>query len=404
MSFGQATARTMPAEIAARRTLLVVDDEDVQRMHIRAVAGNAGFDVDEAPSMQEAIRLVAEKDYDVVTVDLSLGDRDGVEVIRDIARSGKRPDVVVVSGREDRIRDAVVRFGRAAGLSVIGEFKKPVRAAEFKQCLAAATLQAERKAERESAMSIPPEDVRAAIAAGDIRPVYQPQVAMETGEIVGVEALARWISSVHGAVPPEVFVEIAEKNGFAKDLARLMLERVVADAAPWCVRQPELRVAVNVSAAVLSDLAFPEEVMAALKAVEMRPDNLVIEVTESTALSDIVNNADVMSRLCIKGVALSLDDFGTGYGSLKTLQAYPGFEEIKIDRGFVADAHRDPNAWTIVQATIALAKARSMRIVAEGIETEVVAGLLRDGGVDCGQGYLYGRPMVAAEFGLRLPV
>jgi len=401
MHTGKTVTAAVPAT-AARRSLLVIDDEEVQRMHVQSIARNLGFDVDEAESVRQALDCLAAHDYDAVVVDLSLGDHDGVEVIRNIARSGKRPDVIVLSGHEDRVRDAVVRFGRATGLSVIGQFKKPLKAQEFRQCLANATARAEHLAERKIALDIPVEDVRVAIASGEIIPAYQIQVSLETGAVVGIEALARWRSPKHGSVPPDVFVEIAEKGGLAMALTRNMLTRVIADASPWCGRMQDFRVAVNVSAAVLSDLTFPEQVMAALKAGGMRPQNLTIEVTETTVLSDIINNADVMSRLCIKGISLSLDNFGKGPVSLKTLSDHP-FEEIKIDRAFVAEAYRDANAWTIVQATIELAKLRDMRIVAEGIESQVMSDLLRENGVDCGQGYLFGHPIPGAEMAGRLP-
>jgi EAL domain-containing protein (putative c-di-GMP-specific phosphodiesterase class I)/ActR/RegA family two-component response regulator len=400
MHAAKAVTAAAPAT-PVRRSLLVIDDEEVQRMHVHSIARNLGFDVDEAESIGQALDCLAARDYDAVVVDLTLGDHDGVEVIRNIARSGKRPDVIVLSGHEDRVRNAVVRFGRATGLSVIGQFQKPLKAPEFRQCLTDATARAEREAERKIALDIPVADVRVAIANGEIVPVYQVQVSLETGAVVGVEALPRWRSPQHGSVPQDVIVEIAEKGGLAMALTRNMLTGVIADATPWCDRVQDFRVAVNVSAAVLSDLTFPDEVMAALKAGGMRPENLTIEVTETTALSDIVNNADVMSRLCIKGISLSLDDFGKGSGSLKTLTDLP-FEEIKIDRAFVVEAYRDTNAWTIVQATIALAKARDMRIVAEGIESHVMLDLLRESGVDCGQGYLFGRPMAAAEIAGRL--
>lgn len=384
------------ARSSVRRSLLIIDDEEVQRLYVRSIVASVDIDVDEAESIEQAQDRLSARDYDAVVVDLSLGAHDGVEVIRNISRSGKHPDVIVLSGHEDRVRDAVVRFCRSTGLSVIGQFKKPLRPSDFRDCLTQAAARIQGNAERRAARDIPVADLRDAIAKDEIFPAYQIQVALETGVVVGVEALARWRSPKHGDVPPEVFIGLAEGGNVAKDLTRKMLSRVLADAKPWCDRMGDLRIALNVSAAVLGDLSFPDEVGAALKTAEVRPENLTIEVTETTALSDTVSTADVMSRLCIKGVSLSLDDFGTGYASLRTLLDNR-FEEIKIDRGFVAEAYRDTNAWTIVQATIALAKNRDMRIVAEGIETQVVADLLRDSGVECGQGYLFGRPMAPAE-------
>lgn len=397
-----ATPLAKVSAMPALLDLLVIADLQPQLTHMCDIARSAGVNLHEAESIEKAMSCLAAYDYDAVLVELSLGDHDGIEAIRSIVHSGRQPDLIVLSGHEDRVHDAIVRFARSAGLSVIGQFKKPLQDAEFRQCLALATLRAEHKAAQKAALNIPASDVEEAITKGEIIPAYQVQVSLETGEVIGVEALARWRSPKHGDVPPEAFVEIAEKNGLAKALSRSMLTRVIADAKPWCDRVEGFRVAVNVSPTVLSDLAFPEEVMAALQAGGLRPGNLTIEVTETTTLSDTVNIADVMSRLYIKGVSLSLDDFGQGYGSLKTLHDN-AFDEIKIDRAFVAEAYRDTNAWTIVQATIALAKAHGMRIVAEGIETLVMSELLRNNGVDCGQGYLYGRPMAAAAIADRLP-
>jgi len=136
--------------------------------------------------------------------------------------------------------------------------------------------------------------------------------------------------------------------------------------------------------------------------VGLPPGNLTLELTESAALEDIAASIDVMCRLRIGGVHLSLDDYGTGFSSLARLRASP-VGELKIDRSFVTNMDTDNYSNIIVQATIAMAKKIGMRIVAEGIETKAVADMLAREGADIGQGYLYARPMVAAEIAPRLP-
>ncbi len=192
------------------------------------------------------------------------------------------------------------------------------------------------------------------------------------------------------------FIPLAEKFDLSGQLTTAVLNRAISAASGWCKKMPALRVAVNVPADVLLDVDFPDEVMEILAKYNMPPDNLFIEVTESTALSDVIVHADVMCRLRIKHINLSLDDFGTGYSSLVALRRFP-FSEVKIDREFVSNADRDPYSWEIVKGTVAMASAMGFRTVAEGVETQTVADMLIKQGVDVAQGWLYARPAVSDE-------
>ena len=387
-----------PVEAAARRrSLLIVDDEELQRTFLGEVARRAGFDVADAATMQEAEMCMVQRPYDAVIVDLSLGNHDGVEVIRSIADRDQKPQLIVISGCEDRIRDAVISFAKAAGFPTLGELRKPLDIVRFKQTIAGITSLTDRKAEPKFTQPVIwREDIQAAIANGDIFTVYQPQVSMKTGGIVGIEALSRWNHKTYGSIPPVVFIPLADKFDLSGPLTTAVLNRTISAASGWCKKMPALRVAVNVPANVLLDVDFPDEVMEILAKYNMPPDNLVIEVTESTALSDVIVHADVMCRLRIKRINLSLDDFGTGYSSLVALRRFP-FSEVKIDREFVSNADRDPYSWEIVKGTVAMASAMGLRTVAEGVETQTVADMLTKQGVDVGQGWLYARPAVWDE-------
>jgi EAL domain-containing protein (putative c-di-GMP-specific phosphodiesterase class I) len=384
------------------KRLLVIDDDEIQRMHVRGLAQTVGYTVDPAASIAEAQRQMAVCTYDVMVVDLALDGEDGIEVLRAIKAAGQNPEIVVISGSEDRIRDAVVGYGRAMGLSMLGELRKPMQPTQFKTYLSNASQRAVRKAERAAAPEILRPELMRAISDGAIYASYQPQIDLASGLMVGAEALARWQSPIHGSVPPDIFVAAAERHGLERQLTDLILNQALQAAKPWVARCPNFRVAVNVPATVFSKIEFADSVFAMLSRVGLPPANLTLELTESAAHGDIAASIDVMCRLRIGGVHLSLDDYGTGFSSLARLRASP-VGELKIDRSFVTNMDTDNYSNIIVQATIAMAKKIGMRIVAEGIETKAVADMLAREGADIGQGYLYARPMVAAEIAPRLP-
>lgn len=375
------------------RGLLIVDDDRAQRLLLAQIGQRCGYVVDTAGSVAEASDLMAERDHATVILDLSLGTGDGVEVLRNLAAQGRRPGILVISGFDERIRDAAVRFAQTVGLATIGTLHKPLNLQRLRELLLQAALRApELGAPDKAAFSFTADDVARALEAGEITPVYQPKVDLLTGRIAGVEALARWTSPVHGRVPPSVFVDVAERGGLAEPLTRVMLHRAVSDAATWDPTSTKVSLAVNVPPFALDDLSWPDHVEAELAAAGIPPGLLTLEVTESTIMSDAARASDVLTRLRIKGVQLSLDDFGTGYSSLLSLLRLP-FTELKLDRSFVQRCDADPYALKIVRAMLSLAREFGMKTVAEGIETESVATLLREAHCDLGQGYFFGRPL-----------
>lgn len=331
-----------------------------------------------------------------MVVDLALGSHDGVEVIRRIVNSGKRPDVIVMSGFDNRVRDAVARMAMANGLAVLGDLKKPVRPNDLRKCLAGATERADRKADLTVVTKVARQELSEALAAGQIVPVFQPQVSLATGEVVGVEVMPRWVSPRHGEVPAEVFVKLAEAEGLASALAERLLDGALLEGGRWCKTHPDMQVSVDLPSTVLTDLEFPDKLAVKLKKAGMHPENFCLEVTEGAALVDMPITSDVMARLSIKGVALALDDFGTGWASLSLLRNFP-FGQIKIAKSFVADLHRSTSAWSIIQGVVAMAKATGLTTIADGVDTRVAAEALSGVGVDFGQGSLYASPTTAAE-------
>jgi EAL domain-containing protein (putative c-di-GMP-specific phosphodiesterase class I) len=231
-----------------------------------------------------------------------------------------------------------------------------------------------------------------AIARGAIRTEFQPKVALATGTLIGMEALARWTDEELGPVPPDRFIPLAEANGLIAPLTTLVLRQSLAAIA--CLRRlhPTATVAVNISPVLLDDPALPASIAAELEAAGLPPQVLIAEITEGHPFARPERAAEVLTELRRLGIGCAMDDFGTGYATLPALLRMP-FTELKIDRSFVARVAELPEAAKLVRATIRLGHALGLSVVAEGIETAEVEQLLREAGCEAGQGYRYGRPM-----------
>ena len=234
-------------------------------------------------------------------------------------------------------------------------------------------------------------DLRTALAQGDFRLAYQPQVNLDTGEVTGAEALLRWERPGVGNVPPDQFIALAEETGLIGPIGTWALQEACREAASW----PEhVSVAVNVSPVQFRQPGLFEAVVAALDASGLSPDRLEIEITEGVLLKDTDGTLATLRRLREVGVKIAMDDFGTGYSSLGYLQKFP-FDKVKIDRSFVRHLGDDRSAEAIVRAVVGMSHALGVRTIAEGVETEEQAEMLRMKGCQAVQGYLFGRPMTA---------
>jgi EAL domain-containing protein (putative c-di-GMP-specific phosphodiesterase class I) len=235
-------------------------------------------------------------------------------------------------------------------------------------------------------------DLAAAIARGDIRTRFQPKVALATGALIGVEALARWTHAELGPVPPDRFIPLAEDSGLIGRLTLSVLRDALRAVAILRRHHPEATVAVNISPVLLDDPALPDKIAALLEAAGLPPSVLVAEITEGQPFTNPARAAAVLAALRERGVGCAMDDFGTGFATLPALLRMP-FTELKIDRSFVSRSADLPEARKLVRATIRLAQALGLRVVAEGVESAAVETLLREAGCDVGQGFRYGRAM-----------
>ncbi|MDQ1501468.1 MAG: hypothetical protein QOI86_4808, partial [Actinomycetota bacterium] len=232
---------------------------------------------------------------------------------------------------------------------------------------------------------------------GQLRVVYQPQIDLATSRITVVEALARWDHPTLGTVAPDTFIPLAEESGLIIALDDWVMRRACGQAQAWVdAGLPPVRMAVNLSGRAFQRARIVERVAEALALTGLRPEQLELEVTESMAVDQVADTRPLFRGLEALGVRLAIDDFGTGYSALGRLQGLP-FHTLKIDRSFVAGVENPHDEAPIVAAMIAMAHALKLEVVAEGVETDAQRVFLARHDCDIAQGYLFARPVEAAE-------
>jgi diguanylate cyclase (GGDEF)-like protein len=245
-------------------------------------------------------------------------------------------------------------------------------------------------------------EMRHGLEAGQFAVFFQPIVDARTGEITGAEALVRWHHPARGLLSPAQFVSIAEESGLIVPLTRFVLERACDQTARWQREHGRhLTIAVNLSARAVDRADVREMVLDALCASGLAASQLEIELTESVLMEHSGNTKILLVALKALGVRVSIDDFGTGYSSLAYIKTF-AIDTLKIDRSFVHGLPADANGAAIVRAIIAMARTLNLRVVAEGVETPEEYEFLVATGSDGIQGFLFGQPVPAAEFGLAL--
>lgn len=247
------------------------------------------------------------------------------------------------------------------------------------------------------------EGLRRAIRGNELYVAYQPQAAEVGGLPQGVEALVRWTRPDGSVVAPAEFVPVAEESGLISDIGDFVLKRVCEDITS--LRQRGLHVpvvAINLSGRQFLRRSFAQDMMRTLNSAGLTPADIEIELTESVLMDKLDEYRQIMAELSDCGVKIAIDDFGTGYSSLSYLSKLP-VSKLKIDQSFVHDLPHKANSLTIVTGIVSMAHALGLRVVAEGVETEVQATCLRDNGCDLLQGYCIGHPMRLEQLASLLP-
>lgn len=231
-------------------------------------------------------------------------------------------------------------------------------------------------------------ELHPAFERGDFELYYQPQYDLTAGRVVGYEALLRWNHPEHGMIPPMEFVPIAEETGMIEQIGRWVLRTACHDAR----RLPEdCFVAVNISPVQFMNTEFIAVVRKALQESELAPERLELEVTETAMMQDRGRAAKILEELAEIGITVAVDDFGTGYSNLSYLVDF-SFHKLKIDKTFIDRLEADASSGAVISTIVGLSRALGVHTIAEGVETESQATLLRAAGCEVVQGNFYGRP------------
>jgi diguanylate cyclase (GGDEF)-like protein len=242
-------------------------------------------------------------------------------------------------------------------------------------------------------------DLRRAIEREEIQVHYQPIISLKNRDVIGFEALARWVHPEQGTIPPEKFIPLAEETGLIVALDGLVLKAACRQLKEWqdsCASvNKSWTVSVNLSGKQFSQSGLVQSIKQVLQDTSLAPSCLRLELTESVVMENAKTAADMLHQLKAIGLRLSLDDFGTGYSSLSYLHCFP-FDVLKVDRSFIAKVASDREIASIVETIMMLASKLNKEVVAEGIETEEQLEKLKALNCEYGQGYLFSKPVEAA--------
>ncbi len=332
---------------------------------------------------------------DVVLVDLDMPGMDGIECIGHIAQERLARSVVVVSALDPALLNTVQTMARAYGLRVLGSVEKPLTREKLETVLARFDEHAGEEQD-DAAGEVDIQSIAAALRNGEIVAWFQPQVEFANGKVVGVEALARWERPDGSVVKPHQFVPVMEREGLANALTDRMLDEACRWKQRWDHGGQRLKLSVNVSATALADPSAADRYQSIVESYDIDPEEVILEITESTLMTDAARGLGLLARLRLKGFGLSIDDFGTGYSSLAQLSQIP-FTELKIDQGFVFGAHAQPRKRAVVEASLDLSRKLGLVTVAEGVESVEDWQMLAELGCNIAQGYLIARPVPGSE-------
>ncbi|MFS8063501.1 MAG: EAL domain-containing protein [Luteimonas sp.] len=377
--------------------IMVVEDHGFQRrMALRLLADLGITGVHEAADGAQALALLERlpQPPDVILLDLDMPGMDGIEFIGHVAQRRLARGVALVSALDLALLNTVQTMARAYGLHVLGSIEKPLTLDKLQNVL----LSYEERlhdGDADEDVVVDIDELRAALAANQIEPWFQPQVEFANGKVVAVEALARWRRDGH-VLRPVHFLSLLEREGLAQALTDTMLEQACRWKRHWDDRGLRLHLSVNVSPTTLADPAIADHYQDIVRDHGVDPTDVMLEITESSVMADAARGLSVLARLRLKGFGLSIDDFGTGYSSLAQLSQIP-FTELKIDRGFVSGAHLQPRKRAVVEASLDLARKLNLSVVAEGVETIEDWQMLADLGCGNAQGYLIAQAMPGEE-------
>jgi EAL domain-containing protein (putative c-di-GMP-specific phosphodiesterase class I)/CheY-like chemotaxis protein len=386
---------------AAGLCMLVTEDHEFQRgMIVEMLEGLGARAVYEAEDGRAAMEITRELDhpFDIIVTDIDMPGMDGLTLIRRLGEAGVGASLIITSALDRALLDTIETMSAAYGMRLLGTVEKPPTQERFAELIALhwrSKPNPERPRSGAGAFTL--DEILAGLRDEEFEPFYQPKIELRTGRVKGAEALARWRHPRNGIVLPYAFLGLLEEHAQISELTWAMLARSARDCRSWRDAGLDLNVAVNLSVKQLADPGISEAITWQVASQGLDPRHMILEITESAAMTDVGRVLENLTRLRMKGFGLSIDDYGTGYSSMQQLTRIP-FTELKIDQSFVQHAAHQESSRMILESSLDMARRLRVASVAEGAETQADWNLLREVGCDLAQGFFIARPMSAADF------
>lgn len=397
--------------------IYIVDDDEQQAHLMQAMAETAKLKTTLYTSSIEFLSTSINP-FDIVILDLQMPEKDGIEIMRDLAAKNIKPAFILVSGFDERVLHSARQLAESKQLNVIATLTKPIKAKHFitllketfKQCNESCLQQLENDSTpkqksnylnqpdpEQSDKKITIDELKLAIRHHQLVVYFQPQVSLKNNKLIGAEVLVRWQHPTKDLLLAEDFIPLAEKHMIMNLLTEEILKLSIKEYHKFTASKLKTRFSINLSAQNVTDLSMPEKLAKLIKSNHIDPESIELEISESALMNENSDSLDIMNRLRMKGFSLSIDDFGSGYSSLFKLYQAP-FSELKIDQHFVMRMTQDPDAVAIVRICILLAKELKMQAVAKNVETEEIWEQLKKLGCDTAQGDFIAKPMPIDDF------
>lgn len=380
--------------------LYIVDDEPDIVALLQDIAKNIFPQIEVFVDSSEFINKKTTSE-DIIILDIKMPKMDGVEILRRLAEKDCRSKLILISGFNAGVLHSTAMLGQQLGLQVVAQITKPAEPDEIHSILTKLSCESSniseitssnQQAPKKKSFDFSKKEVFDAMKNKQLILHYQPQVNLQTRELISVEALVRWEHPEFGLIFPDDFLPFIEKYKLNGNLTSYVIKMAIEQESDWERYGYDIDISINICASNVTSLSLPEQLEALINKMAIKPSKVCFEVTESELMGELVNSIDTLTRMRLKGFNLSIDDFGTGYSSLLQLYRIP-FNELKIDKSFVTNLLSSSESQVIVDTCITLGHKLGMKVVAEGIEDKDTLDALISMGCDIGQGYYISKPL-----------
>ena len=377
--------------------LLILDDEEAVGRTLGFIAEEIGFEVRTFTRPVEFFAALDAWPPTHIAIDLVMPEMDGIEAIRLLAERGCQASIIITSGVGSRVLDSARRTATEQGLKEVNAISKPFSRELLRRLLSGehgrgGARPPSAELQHADAFAITEAQLRRGLEQQQLQLAYQPKIDCGSGALAGFEALVRWAPTPALLILPDQFVPLAESSGLIKPLTEQVCEQALRWFAQSFAAPTTLTLSINFSAKNLADMHLAEWISDLCRQHGVDPAQVILELTETSAMDDPVKSLALLTRLRMQGFQLSIDDFGTGFSSLVQLVRLP-FSELKVDKSFVMTALESHEARTVIKSIVDLGKSLGLRVTAEGVEEAATLDYITSVGCDFAQGYFISEPL-----------